>query len=112
MVEHSLKVLPSEKKATTTTYNIAQETISNMNALISGSPIAEEEYGDRWHVQPVMKNNNNNNNKKQSVTWGRMYVRLSSHVISHLSLNREGRWGTTDNFATSFLHFSLFSTAL
>ena len=29
----------------------------------------------------------------------------------HLSLNREGRWGTTDDFATSFLHFSLFSTA-
>ena len=30
----------------------------------------------------------------------------------HLSLNREGRWGTTDDFATSFLHFSLFSTVL
>ena len=30
---------------------------------------------------------------------------------SHLFLNREGRWGTTDDFATSFLHFSLFSTA-
>ena len=30
----------------------------------------------------------------------------------HLSLDREGRWGTTDDFATSFLHFSLFSTAL
>ena len=33
-------------------------------------------------------------------------------ISSHLSLNREGRWGTTDDFATSFLHFSLFSTAL
>ena len=30
----------------------------------------------------------------------------------HLSLNREGRWGTTDDFTTSFLHFALFSTAL
>ena len=30
----------------------------------------------------------------------------------HQSLNREGRWGTTDDFATSFLHFSLFSTVL
>ena len=30
----------------------------------------------------------------------------------HQSLNRECRWGTTDDFATSFLHFSLFSTAL
>ena len=32
-------------------------------------------------------------------------------ISSHQSLNREGRWGTTDNFATSFLHFPLFSTA-
>ena len=32
--------------------------------------------------------------------------------LSHRSLNREGRWGTTDDFATIFLHFSLFSTAL
>ena len=31
---------------------------------------------------------------------------------SHLSLNHEGRWGTTDDFTTSFLHFSLFSIAL
>ena len=23
----------------------------------------------------------------------------------HLSLNRKGRWGTTDDFITSFLHF-------
>ena len=30
----------------------------------------------------------------------------------HLSLNREDRWGTTDDFATSVLHLSLFSTAL
>ena len=29
----------------------------------------------------------------------------------HLSLNCEGRWGTTDNFATNFLHFFLSSTA-
>ena len=30
----------------------------------------------------------------------------------HLSLNCEGRWGTTVDFTTSFLHFSMFSTAL
>ena len=30
----------------------------------------------------------------------------------HLSLNREGRWCSTDDFATIFLHFPLFSTAL
>ena len=34
------------------------------------------------------------------------------HHHHHQSLNREGRWGTTYDFATSFLHFSLFSTAL
>ena len=37
---------------------------------------------------------------------------LPHHHHHHQSLNREGRWGTTDDFATSFLHFSLFSTAL
>ena len=31
----------------------------------------------------------------------------------HLNtVDREGRWGTTDDFTTSFLHFSLFSTTL
>ena len=34
------------------------------------------------------------------------------HHHHHLSLNREGHRGTTDDFTTSFLHFSLFSTAL
>ena len=29
----------------------------------------------------------------------------------HLSLNRQGLWGTTDDFTSSFLQFSLFSTA-
>ena len=38
-------------------------------------------------------------------------INLSSR--HHQSLNREGRWGTTDDFATSFLHFfPLFSTVL
>ena len=31
---------------------------------------------------------------------------------SHLFLNREGCWGTTDDCATSFLHFPLFFNAL
>ena len=39
----------------------------------------------------------------------RLKLELSSH---HLFLNCEGRWGTTDDFATSFIHSSLFSTAL
>ena len=32
-----------------------------------------------------------------------------NHHHHHLSLNHEGRWGNTDDFTTSFLHFSLFS---
>ena len=34
------------------------------------------------------------------------------HHHNHLSLNCKGHWGTTDGFATGFLHFSLLSTAL
>ena len=33
------------------------------------------------------------------------------HHHHHLLLNCKGRWGPTDNFATSFLHFSLFSAS-
>ena len=44
------------------------------------------------------------------VTHLRMGVSCGHH--HHQSLNRDGRWGTTDDFATSFLHFSLFNTAL
>ena len=32
--------------------------------------------------------------------------------LHYLSLNRKVHWGTTDDLATSFLHFPLFSTAL
>ena len=39
-----------------------------------------------------------------------LQCRILSH--HHQFLNREGRWGTTDDFATSFLNFALFSTAL
>ena len=44
-----------------------------------------------------------------------MIIKKNHHHHHHhhqLSLNREGHWGTTDDFTTSFLHFSLFSTAL
>ena len=34
------------------------------------------------------------------------------HHHHHLSLYHEGRWGTTNDFTTIFLHLSLFSTAL
>ena len=44
-------------------------------------------------------------------------VLVSEHHHHHLhhhhqSLNHESHWGTTDDFTTSFLHFSLFSTTL
>ena len=37
---------------------------------------------------------------------------LYLHHHHHQFLNREGCWGTTDDFTTSYLHFSLVSTAL
>ena len=40
------------------------------------------------------------------------YVGWHSLISLQLFLNLEGRWGTTDDFTTSFLHFPLFSTAL
>ena len=42
----------------------------------------------------------------------RLQFSPDSLTSSHQSLSREGRWGTTDDFATSSLQFSLFSTAL
>ena len=47
---------------------------------------------------------------QRPVTYGQIqFIHYRHH---HLSLNREGRSGTTHDFTTSFLHFSLFSTAL
>ena len=43
---------------------------------------------------------------------GPMLKSTELHSHHHLFLNREGRWGTTDDFTTSFLHFPLFFTAL
>ena len=45
---------------------------------------------------------------------GSRWVRRTAMINSspHLSLNREARWCTTDDFTTRFLYFSLFSTAL
>ena len=49
--------------------------------------------------------------KSSQVSSSEIENDISSHH-HHLSLNREGRWGTRDDFTTSFLHSSLFSTAL
>ena len=40
------------------------------------------------------------------------FLLAASFLHLHLSLNRRDRFGTTDDFTTSFLHFFLFSTAL
>ena len=37
---------------------------------------------------------------------------VTHHHHHHQSRIRKDRWGTTDDFATSLLQFSLFSTAL
>ena len=42
--------------------------------------------------------------------WSSSKLCLLLHL--HLSLNCRGHWDSTDDFTTSFLHFSLFSTAL
>ena len=45
--------------------------------------------------------------------WVLLLKKLSIHHLHlHLSLKCGGRWGTTDDLTTSFLHLSLFSTAL
>ena len=46
-------------------------------------------------------------------SWGEP-TGLTEHYHHHHDqfLNREGRWGTTDDSATSFLHLYLFSAAL
>ena len=59
--------------------------------------------GQTFH--PHLRNNILSEFPDTSVT------RKQSHH-HHQSLNREGRWGTKDDFAVSFLHFSLFSNAL
>ena len=45
------------------------------------------------------------------LTLGSEQVSFPHHLTSPiLSRNRWGRWSSTDDFTTSFLHFSLFST--
>ena len=59
---------------------------------------------DRWTLNKTFKITN------EACSLRARDIRCNHH--HHLSLNCEGRWGTTDDFTTSFLHFSLFSTAL
>ena len=60
-----------------------------------------------YNVDTVMKGRANHVRRLPGFT-----VPSEHHYHHHLPLNCEGRWGTTDDFITSFLHFPLFSTAL
>ena len=51
-------------------------------------------------------------NQNNTIMHTHVYKHETCTHTHHQSLNREGRWGTADDFATCFLHFSLFSTAL
>ena len=73
----------------------------------------------RWRdcntVEPLMKGHPNKRPHPSfkttfSVTFFCIFP--CHHHDHHLSLDHERRWGTKNDFVTSFLHFSLFSTAL
>ena len=50
--------------------------------------------------------------QNQIKSWHLVILQGRPHPsFLYLSLNVEGNWSTTDDFMTSFLHFSLFSTA-
>ena len=55
----------------------------------------------------IWKQREHHDLKAKATPWSE-----SSFTSLHLSLNHGGSWGTTDDFTTSFLHFSLFSNAL
>ena len=63
------------------------------------------------HVSAVGYHVPSAENKERKLVPGFYSRAASSSSSHHLSLYHEGRWGTKDDFATSFLHFSLFSTA-
>ena len=79
-----------------------------------------------YRIFGITKHHNDEKKKKVGLGLGRQnswqhvkdaklcsYLpKVPHHHHHHLSLNHEGRWGTTNDFATSFLHFPLFSTAL
>ena len=70
-----------------------------------GPPFHHERYSRAKESNPQLPG-------KQQVWGGGREEEIGRQHHHHLSLNRQGRWGTTDDYATSFLHFSLFSTAL
>ena len=70
------------------------------------NPSADEELPKELCLKPAVGQNTD----QHAWPTARNFAFLLLHL--HLSLDREVRWGTTDDFTTSVLHFSLFSTAL
>ena len=79
-------------------------TSKNKSAVI---PIYENHITYFSSISPIQLFNEISSLGRRFLTSN--YFRLLI-IIHNLSLYREGRWGTTDDFATSYLHFSLFST--
>ena len=98
---HLSRVLQQENERYDTAAN--QQAFEVFVALIFNMGVGETRYllVEIKHAQRETRNAMNEKN-----------FFLKSLILSHLSSNREGRRGTTDDFTTSFLHFSLFSTAL
>ena len=69
-----------------------------------GYTVANSKYA-RYNLPPPPKKK-----KKKEQTYITLHFGCCFH--HHLSLNREGRWGTTDDLITTFLLSPLFSTAL
>ena len=64
------------------------------------------------HAPTVLSLPTPSNQTKWACLCSTALLHTFHHQHHHLSLNLEGRWDTTDDFTTSFLHFSLSSTAL
>ena len=84
---------------------------SSKVAISSGLNLEAQKYWGPWDNASVPVDTRPMASK--SNYWKPEGERHIIHLISsNLSLNRVGRWGTTDDLTISFLHFSRFTTAL
>ena len=66
----------------------------------------------QWSGSHLHRNRKERVQKKRGSLHPPHYHHHHHHHHHRQSLHGEGQWGTTDDFASSLLHFSLFSTAL
>ena len=84
-----------------------------LDSYLTGLPVNQGCHKNgQYLVASVWSVRENINENLSVVTVSAGFPLDCSHHHHHLFIYREGRWGTTDDFATSFLHVSLFSTAL